>query len=151
MQLQRLIERRKSTCGALGSFAIVMPLRGGRAAISPGGGMADARDLKSLDRKVMRVRLPPRAQASVQMGRGDDVPTCFHWDPSSCAMPFPLLCLAVPLITMKHEDEEGDLRKKIFLQVLYNNAGSGRVSRRRRSHPWMLSKKPTQKRRQCMI
>jgi len=50
----------------------------------------------------------------VQMGRGDDVPTCFHWDPSSCAMPFPLLCLAVPLITMKHEDEEGDLRKKFF-------------------------------------
>ena len=28
---------------------------------SPGGEMADARDLKSLDRKVVRVRLPPRA------------------------------------------------------------------------------------------
>ena len=26
----------------------------------PGGGMADARDLKSLDRKVVRVRVPPR-------------------------------------------------------------------------------------------
>ena len=29
---------------------------------SPGGGMADATDSKSVDRKVMRVRLPPRAQ-----------------------------------------------------------------------------------------
>ncbi len=28
---------------------------------SPGGGMADAMDSKSIDRKVMRVRLPPRA------------------------------------------------------------------------------------------
>ena len=30
--------------------------------ICPGGGMADAMDSKSIDRKVMRVRLPPRAQ-----------------------------------------------------------------------------------------
>ena len=29
--------------------------------ISPGGGMADTRDLKSLDRKIMRVRLSPWA------------------------------------------------------------------------------------------
>ena len=29
--------------------------------LSPGGGMVDAADLKSADRKVVRVRVPPRA------------------------------------------------------------------------------------------
>ena len=31
--------------------------------VCPGGEMVDTRDLKSLDRKVMRVRVSPRAQS----------------------------------------------------------------------------------------
>ncbi len=34
--------------------------------LSPGGGMADTGDLKSPDRKVVRVRLPPRVPAIVK-------------------------------------------------------------------------------------
>ena len=35
--------------------------------LSPGGGMVDAADLKSADRKVVRVRVPPRAPLDNQV------------------------------------------------------------------------------------
>ena len=39
-----------------------IPARASKLMIRPGGGMVYTKDLKSFDRKVMRVRLPPRAQ-----------------------------------------------------------------------------------------
>src|SRR5688572_17006534 len=42
-----------------------------RATLRPGGGMVDTRDLKSLARKSVRVRVPPRALPSEMATSGD--------------------------------------------------------------------------------